>query len=341
MNQTLKSIITDFEFWLIVVATIGAVANTEGKFKLISFGTLWIVAMAALVVSHILRKHKLQKEKNVPFLVVVGKPKNEYRDTLNEVELAWTHHHLNVELIKKTFRLHQEDWTYYREQKLSSKPKEWRDTLVEIGEKFWSMAATLPGRKVYHFIMNGPASLALALGATIGSRNAFVFYHYMAGTGNSSYHKVIDFSNKNISEGTHRLKTRVSEFEYVQVLGLETIPMSRGEVLVAIHLAGHNPSGDVEARSKDTGLPVVSIQTQFAGTIPLDIDWIRLSQEVATVLLNLAGTAHIQRMHLFLSMPIPIAFSVGAALGKLVRATVYNSYGRSGEYFEVFKLEEL
>jgi hypothetical protein len=341
MKQTLKSIPTDFEFWLIVAATIGAVANTEGKFKLISFGTLWIVAMAALVVSHIWRKHKLQKEKNVPFLIVVGKPKNEYRDTLNEVELAWMHYQLNVELIKKTFRLHQEDWTYYREQKLSSKPKEWHDTLIEIGEKFWSMAANLPGRKAYHFIMNGPASLALALGATIGSRNAFVFYHYMAGTGNSSYHKVVDFSDKNISEGTHRLKTRIAEFQYVQIFGVENISRNRSEVLVAIHLAGHNPIGDVEARSKETGLPMITIQSKFAGTIPLDADWIRLSQEVATVLLNLSGNANIQRMHLFLSMPIPIAFCVGAALGKFVRATVYNSYGRAGEYFEVFRLEEL
>lgn len=354
MNQTLKTIFSDHEFWLIVAAGFGTIADAEGHFKLLSFRSIAIAAMVGLVVFHVRRKIKLQKEKNVPFLVVIGKPENEYKDTLNEVEVAFDHFGLDVQTIKKNFRLHQEDWIYHQDSKLSSEPNQWQEAIAKIGEKFWKLAASLPGRKVYHLIMNGPASIALALGATIGSRNQYVFYHYMPATGDTPYHKVIDFKDSEIPEGTHRLKTRVSEMQFIKTTGAEALldgtlqdktpepPVGdASEILVAVHLAGHDPTGDVKRKSNETGRPMLSIHSNFEGTIPLDIDWIRLSQETASVLLKLAASPHVIRMHLFLSMPLPLAFAVGTALGKFVRATVYNAYGKSGEYYEAFNLDDL
>lgn len=342
MKQTLKTIFADFEFWMIAAAAVGAIANAEDKFKLISFSSLTILAMLGLMLFHVRRKLNLKKQKRVPFLVVIGKSENEFRDTLNEVDLALTKYHSDLENLKKAYNLRENNWIYHQDIPLSTKPKDWHNTILKIRERFWELAAELPGRKVYQFIMNAPASLALALGATIGSRNEYIFLHYMAGTGENPYHDVIDFSKEQISAGVRILHTRIDKFEHIQALGLEDLNQSKPvEILVAIHLAGHCPIGDVAKRSKETGLPMIVIQSHFGGTIPLNADWIRIAREVANVLLKVSSQENTERLHLFLSLPLPVAFCVGTALGRFVRATVYNYFPKPGRYFEVFKLEEL
>lgn len=342
MPQTLKSILSDHEFWFISIAAFGFAADAAAEGSLTIFRVITIVFMAALVISYVLKKLKLQKEKKVPFLVVAGKPDEQYRDTLNQVEASFSYFRLNVSRLEKTFGLLHEDWIFHRETYLPTKPQGWKETTLRIERKFWRLAERLPGRKVYHFFMNGPAALAVALGATVGSRNEFVFYHYQPGTGSNPYHAVVDFSADSIPEGPHILKSRLTQFEFIEVSGIEELEQSKEtEVLIAVYLAGHDPIPDVRRRGRDSGLPVVTIESKFKGTIPLDIDWIRLSREVSTVLFNAAGKENIDRLHLFLSTPLAIAFCVGTALGKFVRATVYNYFPNPGKYFEVFKLEEL
>jgi hypothetical protein len=342
MHHTLKSILTDYEFWFILIAAFGFAADAAAEGNLTVFRMITIVAMTALVITHVYRKIKLQKEKKVPFLVVVGKSDSQYRDTLNQVEAALRWHRLNVSALEKTFGLLHEDWIYHRESYLPTDPQSWKETILRIERKFWRLAERLPGRKVYHIFMNGPSTLSLALGATMGSRNEFTFYHYMPGTGSNPYHPLIDFKVAEVSVGPHILKSRVKELEFIRVSGVENIDKNKNsEALVAIYVAGHNPISDVSKRSKETGIPMVTIESRYEGTIPLEVDWIRISSEISSVLLNIAGNESIDRLHLFLSMPLALAFCVGTALGKFVRATVYNYFPNPGKYFEVFKLEEL
>lgn len=342
MSQTLKTILTDHEFWFILIAAFGFAADAAAEGRLTIFRVVTIAFMTALVISYMVRKLKLQKEKKVPFLVVVGKPDEQYRDTLNQVEASFSYFRLNVQRLEKIFGLLHEDWIFHRESYLQTEPHIWQDTIRSIERKFWRLAERLPGRKVYHMFMNGPSTLALALGATIGSRNEFACYHYQPGTGRNPYHAVADFSTESVPEGPHILKSRLSEFQFIQVAGMDELEQSRqNEVLIAVNLAGHDPVPDVQRRSKETGLPAVTVASTFQGTIPLNIDWVRLARETATVLLNLTTHKNIERLHLFLSMPLVLAFCVGTALGKFVRATVYNYFPNPGVYHEVFKLEEL
>ncbi len=342
MRGTIKLIVVDQDFWFIVIAGLGFVADAVAEGHLSILRIITIVAMGGLAVSYIYRKLKLQREKKVPFLVVVGKSDEQYRDTLSQVEEALTGYRLEVSLLEETFGLLREDWIFRRESPLPSNPAVWRETIAKIDRRFWRLAERIPGRKVYHLFMNGPAALAMALGAVIGSRTDFVYYHFMPGTGTMPYHPVVDFSSVTIPEGPHILKSRVDQYQLVRVTGMERLDLDdRSQVYVAIHLTGHNPIGDVRQRARADQRPVVTIESRSPGTVPLSADWIRLAREVATPLLEMMGREGVERLHLFLSTPLPIAFCVGVALGRFVRASVYNYFREMGTYEEVFKLEEV
>lgn len=342
MRGTVKFIVADQDFWLIVIAGLGFIADAVAERHLSILRIVTIVAVVGLALSYIYRKLKLQREKKVPFLVVVGKSDEQYRDTLSQVEETLMRYRLEVPLLEKTFGLLREDWIVRRESPLPPNPTAWRETISKIDRRFWRLAERIPGRKVYHLFMNGPATLAMALGAVIGSRTEFIYYHFMPGTGTLPYHPVVDFRSETIPEGPHILKSRVDDYRLVRVSGMERLDPDRcTQVAVAIHLAGHDPTGDVRQWVRADGHPVVTIASRFRGTIPLTADWIRLAREVATPLLEMMGREGVERLHLFLSAPLPVAFCVGVALGRFVRASVYNYFPEKGAYEEVFKLEEL
>ncbi|OPX35834.1 hypothetical protein B1H10_00355 [candidate division KSB1 bacterium 4484_188] len=339
--MSFKTLLWDQDFWLILIATIGFGADAAAEGKLTILRIITIVAMAGIVVSYLFRKIKLQKEKRVPYLVVIGKGDSQYRDTRSQVETALADFRIHVHELKRAFGLHGEDWIFRRESQLSTDPEVWKTTITKIENKFWRLAERIPGRKTYHFFMNGPATLAFAMGATIGSRNEYVFYHYMPASGRNPYHDIINFEKSDSPEGHHKLKTKIKKYKMIHASGEDKLNgMPRRDVLVALYLAGHSPVGDVTERSKQSGLPLIVIQSKFKGTIPLDQDWILLSQEVSSVLLDIAGRENVERLHLFLSVPLPIAFCVGSAMGKFVRATVYNYFPGLGGYEKVFNLEE-
>lgn len=342
MFTSIKPIIRDQEFWLIIIIAIGFGADAAAERSITILRSLTILVAIWLIISHINRKLKLQKEKKVPFLIVIGKTVAQQRDTRHQVETALENHKINLPGLKKTYGLVSDDWIYYQENILPSDSEAWSKIITKIENQFWRLSERIYGRKVYQIFINGPAALAMGLGATIGSRTEFTLFHFMPGTGVDPYHNVIDFSPDEQSQGSHILKTRVSEYKRIKTKGIDEIGFNlKTEVLVSIHLAGHNPTGDVERRAKETGLPHVVIGSIYQGTIPLEDDWILLSQEIDSVLLGIAGLEGINRLHLFISMPLPIAFAVGSALGKFVRATVYNYSPKEQKYFEAIYLEQL
>lgn len=341
LHKSFKPILRDQEVWLIVSIAIGfsADAAAEGNTSLLR--VLTILVAFWLLIAHIRRKLELHKEKKVPFLVVVGKSDAQHRDIRQQVEAALAENRINLQSLKRAYGLVSDDWIFHQEAPLPGEPEAWRRLIHKLEDKFWRLAERIPGRKVYQIFLAGPSTLALALGATIGSRSEYVFYHYMAGSGNNPYHRVIDFSREEFREGSHILKTAVPEYRLIRVRGLEKLGRTRKrEALAAIHLAAHNPSGDVEKRARAEGRPAIFIDSDFGGTIPLEQDWVALSREISSVILQASARANIDRLHLFLSLPLPIAFALGSALGKFVRATVYNYFTPPGEYAGVFRLEE-
>lgn len=336
----LKLILRDQEFWLALVGATSLAADAVSEGSVSIFRGVSVAAMVGLLISRAVKLLRMYARKHVPLVAVIGKADAQYRDTLSQVELALQAHRIPIADLERTFGLYHEDWVFHRESLLPTDSDSWKQDLAKVQRKFWRLAERVPGRKVYHFFVNGPAAFALGMGAMLGSRTEYVFYQYVAGGEGTVYQPQIDFRPTEYPQGPHILKTRVDTFEHIRVEGKDSIPAEyEGEILAAIHLAGHNPRGEVERFNKDRKWPLVFIDSEYGGTIPLDGDWVRIAREISNVLLELAADRRVDRLHLFLSMPLPLAFAVGSALGPFVRASVYNYFPSEGTYNEVFQLE--
>lgn len=342
MKSSTLSLYFDNEFLLMYATQASLIADAYADGRIEPFRVLSIVLMFGLIITHYFSKRKLLREKNIPFLFVVGKPDARFRDTFNKVESVLPRYRIKISTLEKAFGLMHEDWVFHQDAPLDQKPASWRRCLDRIENMFWHTAERVPGQKTFHFFMNGPAALALGLGAAIGSRNRYVFYHYSEGK--IPYTNLIDFSDKKFVHGHHILKKKLEEYRYILTEGLDSLEKSgKTEVLVAVDLAGHSAAGAVKNRSKETGLPCVIISSIFRGDIPMNdssLNWIDLCHEIISVLLDLSGREKIKRIHLFLSVPLPVAFTVGSALGKFVKMSVYNYFPATGTYSRVFNMEE-
>lgn len=334
MGRSFRSLLLrDKEFWFGLLGFLTLLADAVAEASISPLRVIAILVIVVLLDLRVLELRRLHLEKQIPFLVVIGKSDEEYRDTLGQVRLALDGRKINVEVLEKGFGLYGEDWVYRRESPLPEAADSWRETLLRVESKFWRLAERVPGKKVYHLFINGPSAFAMGMGALLGARTVFVLYHYEG----NAYHPLIDFSRAPV--GVHTLKTHVEAYEYLQVDKDELKPGETGEVNVALYLAGHDPRGGVKQLSQEQKRPMVSIVGRFQGTIPHDADWIKLSREVASILLELSSDPRVTRLHLFLSLPLVIAFATGSALGRFVKASLYNWFPRAG-YREVLRLDD-
>ncbi|WP_457622954.1 SAVED domain-containing protein, partial [Persephonella sp.] len=119
--------------------------------------------------------------------------------------------------------------------------------------------------------------------------------------------------------------------------------------------ASHNPYADVESFLKDEkrDYPIVKIESkEFQGNIPLPKDfeeldddyWIRYVSEIYSALNILKNIYNIKRFHFFLSVPVPIAFGLGMAVGHFWDGIIYNmSFKKNTDgkkYFPVFHIND-
>ena len=315
---------------------------------------LWLIHL------HIDRRYSLYLKKQIPFVLGLC-PETKYRDMINEVtSTAEKQNKLKIETVEDEYNLEDEDWRFHRSEPLPPDSKEWKKTLRKVTRRFESLSQRVPGEKVYHFFLNCPATFALGLGALIGPRETYVAYHYQPGKGDQVYFPQIDFSGSQPREGgTHYIKTEVEEYRYINLEldqenqgGQEKLEgkgdeknqyeENRSEDLyVAINLSGHSPVSDTKKLAQEKGALVAVLSSGFGGTIPLEEDWVQIVREINSRIEELLETEGPVRLHLFLSMPIVLAFALGASFGPFQPITVWHWYRDQKGYQKVFTLSEL
>lgn len=326
-------LIRDKEFWFGLSGFLALLADAVAEATISPLRVMAILVIGVLVVLRILELRRLYLEKQVPFLTLIGKSDEEYRDMLSQLGLALDSRKINPGVLQREFGVYEQDWVYRRESSLPETPDPWRETLLRVESRFWRLAERVSGKKVYQMFINAPSAFAMGMGALLGARTVFVLYHHQG----NAYYPLIDFSR--LPLGVHTLKTYVEPYEYLDVDTSELTSNEATEVSVAVYLAGHDPRGSVSQLSQKQKRPMVSIVGRFQGTIPHDADWIKLSREVTSVLLKLSSDSRVVRLHLFISLPLVIAFAVGSALGRFVKASLYNWFPRIG-YREVLRLDD-
>lgn len=278
---------------------------------------------------------RLVREKQLPIVVIVGKDDDECYKMMAEVWATMASIGCSEDMVSGQWKLDRDELLIRRDSILPRQPKPWKDLVHQFARKIGRLGGRLPGRHVFHIFLNCPAALAIGLGARLGSLSEVVCYHYQG----NRYVPVIDFSRaqggklRPVREVKRRIR-RSYDFICVEQSGTGT-----EEAFVSLRLSGHDPRGAVDLIAP-AEVTRVHIGNTYRNVLGADEDWLRVEQEVVTVLTELLGSG-VRRIHLFLSVPVVMAFAIGMALGIHSPVTVYHWFGDRQEYRPVLELERL
>lgn len=293
---------------------------------------------------------KVFREKHIPIVVAVArsddetKGNDEVRAVINDVLDSMNEYNFDEKTFADDFYMNRDNWLVERKSSLPEDPSEWtnlvhrfRDTIIGL-----SAMPSLRGKKVFHLFLTCPSALAMGMGAVIGTNYEVVLHHLRRGTGSTyPYLPLIDFhSRSDLGQGgIHDIKSKVDlPHEYISVEAPETLT---DVVLVSLHLSTQDPQSDVDKLASDRSLSAVHIRNMYNNTLPVDADWFRVANEVANVLRGLSSRPDVEKIELYQSCPVTIAFAVGMALGTHARIEVFQWYSRDQRYHPVFHLNTL
>jgi hypothetical protein len=201
-----------------------------------------------------------------------------------------------------------------------------------------SLQGRIPGREVLHFFLRAPNAFALGFGAALGTKRECVVHHYQPGAGSSPYLRVLElYGEKMQNQGVHVLKSRLPDPP--DLITVERPDSLKAKVFVALGFTGHPPT-PVRSLAEEQDASFVSISHKGDGTIGVDEDWLTLTREVSTVLLELVQS-EIKELHLYPALPLPLAFGIGMALDTRSRVFVHQWDAATSKYYEVVRLHEL
>lgn len=202
----------------------------------------------------------------------------------------------------------------------------------EIRKAYKVIERIISAGGIPHISLVSPASFAMGVGIMLGSQNPVVLYHYQG----NEYHKVIDLRND--ARTIKKLKD-VNSFKKIR---FDEVGEGKDCAFI-IQFASHSPFTDVEKFIKQQGLDVTIIRVFHTdlGGITLG-DWSCEVTELMSLFQFIKAKKHFGRFHFFLSIPVPIAFAFGMALGHFAKASIYQYDSKNDlSYFEAFRLEEL
>lgn len=304
-----------------------------------------VLGAIGLMVKDAQKVINLEKEKHIPLMVIVGKNDSEFNSMIFSVLQTMEEHGFDEETFKKEFGLEREDWIIKSESFLSENPKEWEKLVHRFEDKLNRLGEKLKGHKVYHIFLQGPVVLAVGMGAIMGTKYEVVLYQYSPGMGKNPYQPLIDIHSIRESnpEGVHVLKSRVNPANKF----FDTIESCTGfqDLVISIFAATHDPKGDVEkAIGSETckkSYSVMHLRSKTEGTFSKDVDWIEVTKELATIILNQVSRKEIKSTRLCISAPVVIGFALGMSLGIHSPVSLCNWFNDKQRYYTVLSLNKL
>lgn len=328
-----ESIAEDTDLYFFIVAIV---------MSFISFlapGNRWLLILviltfiAAYLLKHFRVASQLVSTKHLPLIFTVGRPIKDAQNALETAQEAITEltGFKAFRKIEKRFDVRYDLLIHHRGRRLE-KEDEWTDFIEDSQHSIRQFIDVVPGEKVYHTFLYGPASLALGLGAVFGCKHKTVIYQLHDG----QYRPAID-----LRENLRRIKQPLIEQKYKYITVSHPQSFTQDIVLV-LDMASHPARGYVEEYINQQGwdMEVVGVVNTYGGNLTED-DWTPVVQEIYSVFNQLQAKKDITNIHLFHSMPVALAFGLGIALGNFVPVTVYNWEASEKAYQPVLKLNEL
>jgi hypothetical protein len=212
---------------------------------------------------------------------------------------------------------------------------EWKRYIAEGFQGISNFVFGVEGNKIYHIAVKGPTSLVIALGAAFGTMHPLIYYHYEK----ENYEPKLDLT------GDPRLVKESlpadHQYRYFEVVSPEKYTK---DIAVILGGASHEEKAFVDARrylkEKEKDWSVVEVHSKFSGNLK-EKDWVPAVREQFFVFQNLFKQEVPKSFHVFYSMPLPLGFGLGMALGHVPDMTLYNFEDKQNTYYPVLKLNEL
>lgn len=211
----------------------------------------------------------------------------------------------------------------------------WKQYIAEAFQGISKFVFSVQGNKIYHIAIKGPATLAIALGAAFGTMHPLVFYHFEKGT----YEPKLDLTgDPRLVKESLPADYQHSYFEVVSP-GIYT-----KDIAVILGGASHEEKAIIEAKrylkEKEKDWSVIEARGKFSANLK-ENDWVPAIRELFSIFQNIPRHGAVQSYHVFYSMPLPLGFGLGMALGHVFDITLYNFEEKQNTYFPVLKLNDL
>ncbi len=238
----------------------------------------------------------------VPFLV--SKDTNTRLEDLGEVERT-------LKYIKLFHGIQREELELYTGR---LEGEAWKEVCIRFNTALRELEGKLKNRLKLSIAINGPATLAFALGVLYTSKKPFIFNHFVHGEGRYFPIEVVH---------TRELKELVEDFEHTA-----SELMDRGGKDIAVILTGahHASIRDVESFLEKQGISADILMLKplrEQGNIPPELHK-HIAKEYATGIQRVKESKSYESIHFFFSVPISIAFMVGTAYGHYGHGYIYN-----------------
>ena len=297
----------------------------------------------------------LGKEKiDIPFIALVNRSEEEVKSALQKIEnsIKKKEPSFSIQKLVSIFNLDVDRlFMFYRgllppltfEELSGENP--WIQQIENYEKLLREIYSIFPSRsRVLHMGFAVPSTLAFSMGIKLGTKKPVVIYHYQS----DKYVPVMDLSTpeqirsikkikKDIIENSETISVHIPEKTHVR------------ELAVALWIASHMPYPDIEDYLKDKNIPLVKIELKdFQGNLPLPDEigrrdyWIKIVSEIYSALNVIKSKYGVSKYHFFMSVPVPIGFALGMAIGHFWEGVVYNLMFGGGEkrYYPVFNIND-
>jgi hypothetical protein len=277
---------------------------------------------------------------HLPVIVGINCSDDDFYAMTRDSFTAMSKYEFSLDSSSDRFSLDRNDFCLHHPHWVPADPTEWTQLLKQIRELMGHLNRRISVPKVYHFFLKAPTGLAIGLGACVGVRHEVVLEHYQPGLGDSNYLTVLDLSGgAHPTRGAEIVRLRVTgSFQYLSATGLQA---AKDNVYASICFAPNDPAPAIRKLAERDGASFVEIKSTLPGNIPPGADWLGIARELNTVLLGITGGGACSELHLFPSVPMPLAFTIGMGLDTRSAVAIHQWHAEDSTYGEIFRLNQL
>lgn len=337
--------------WELILALIGAGATLWSS-VIWPWKLVWAVVGLLLVidvVGTVIHEIKMSRQRSVPLIVFIPPPKlpegsvlDAYNTMVSDATQVVRRASFDEGEFVQRFNVTRDEWVLWRDTPLPHNSEEWQREVRRFSLRLHRLAYKLGEQRVFHIFLRCPAAMAVGLGAVLGTHYEMTVYHYQKDLERKMpgrlYIPVFDGPNQ---PDTLRVRLGDPLDKPYRTIRVEQKTPLKPEMFVSFFLARHDPRSDLDktARKHDGGS--IHVCSTLSHALQAKDDWLLIAQETAEVLLRLIALPEVNRVHLALSCPIPLALLIGCALGTHSAITIHNWFESESSLLPVFSLDHL